>query len=743
MTSTPTTARASSDDWGGRNPLPTRVSKACDRCRRNKSRCDSYRPCSLCCRANVECSSGVSETTNRAHKRRADKSPPSEISSVRPRARSGTARHSSVLQSEDPTLDHDITVLETEASTTVNIDSRQHSLDDAGADSAMSIAQKICSLSNLPALKRTTSAIPGGDTFSKSAPSRYDRAQRRPITSVLGFSLPPSDMMRTLLEEYFDAVHWFSLVIYEPKFRAKFESLADGLAHHSQKSFLLLLSTILGIAAWYKSQRSAVNETISNTEWRDWGLALIKGVEAQLIDLMDQSSISSVQTCVLLGSYYVYHGRPTLSFALLGATIKTAQALALHRETLRGESQNIEERKRVWWTVYTWDRFASVTYGRPLGINDKDCNVSHPSDVFESPFFTKDRIQGSDGVICYSTYQRELNKLYMIASAVIEIIFGIRAVGCVKQVTLAHIAKVTENLWAWRTRLPTHLSLDLERDCRPHPSATERVHHLQALSLQLTFDNLLIIIHRPFLAQQVEQLLQTQPEDEHCPAQEVLAIAGDMESPRSCADQSSGHPSSSISSTEQWWNAAVRTSKVTQMPQLAQLATESHLVAFLAINLFNSAIVMVVMALSSPLSNRALEVKQIVTRIFRLQEILGKRSMLPKQNNAVLRDIIRMLLQREAEAMLAPVRPSKRPRAENAIETSSPSDVVSISVEDTLRLPLQLPSTGARNDPGDMQHMEADDVLRLNESLASVQRGNARLFIDRLRTYILCKTSLC
>ncbi|KAH6959794.1 hypothetical protein BKA56DRAFT_601251 [Ilyonectria sp. MPI-CAGE-AT-0026] len=35
--------------------MPTRVPNACRRCRRNKSRCDSYRPCSLCSRANVPC----------------------------------------------------------------------------------------------------------------------------------------------------------------------------------------------------------------------------------------------------------------------------------------------------------------------------------------------------------------------------------------------------------------------------------------------------------------------------------------------------------------------------------------------------------------------------------------------------------------------------------------------------------------------------------------------------------------
>jgi hypothetical protein len=77
---------------------------------------------------------------------------------------------------------------------------------------------------------------------------------------------------------------------------------------------------------------------------------------------MDDVSISSVQACILLGSYYVYHGKPNLSFALLGATIKTAQAQALHREPLRGDADSVEERKRVWWTIYTWDRHAHPTF---------------------------------------------------------------------------------------------------------------------------------------------------------------------------------------------------------------------------------------------------------------------------------------------------------------------------------------------------------------------------------------------
>lgn len=98
-------------------------------------------------------------------------------------------------------------------------------------------------------LRRTTSAIPGGDVYGKQTVSRLDRAQRKPVASIIGYPLPSAEVVRLLLVEYFNAVHWFSLVIYEPSFHTKFESVADGMAHASQKSFLLLLSVVLGMGA--------------------------------------------------------------------------------------------------------------------------------------------------------------------------------------------------------------------------------------------------------------------------------------------------------------------------------------------------------------------------------------------------------------------------------------------------------------------------------------------------------------
>jgi hypothetical protein len=236
-------------------------------------------------------------------------------------------------------------------------ESGRPSVAEGEADSAMGIAQRIYQLGNQPPLKRTTSAFPGGDVYIRNPGSRPDRVQRQPIASILGYSLPRLELMQHLLEEYFDSVHWFSLVIYEPKFRPAFESIRDDLAFPSQKSFLLLLSTVLGMGAWYKSHRNGVDMHFPDEDWRSWSLTLIQGTEKHLTELMDQTSIASVQALLLYGSYCVYHGKPNLSFALLGATIRTAQAIGLHRQPVQGTQASIEERKRAWWTIYTWDRY--------------------------------------------------------------------------------------------------------------------------------------------------------------------------------------------------------------------------------------------------------------------------------------------------------------------------------------------------------------------------------------------------
>lgn len=145
-------------------------------------------------------------------------------------------------------------------------------------------------------------------------------------------------------------------MVYEPKFYETFITIEGGFAEPCLKPYLITLSVMLGLAAWYKSHKLGTVTPNSDNPWQDWSSRLLGNAELEMLELMDQNSIPATQTLILLGSFYVYHGRPNLSFSLLGASIKAAQALGLHREHSSGSFHDSEERKRVWWTIYTWDR---------------------------------------------------------------------------------------------------------------------------------------------------------------------------------------------------------------------------------------------------------------------------------------------------------------------------------------------------------------------------------------------------
>ncbi|KAI5919195.1 putative C6 transcription factor [Camillea tinctor] len=715
--------------------LPTRVTKACRRCRRNKSRCDSFRPCSLCLRADVDCEAAEADTPLNSIPPVGNQSQGLNIRK-RPRSRSGCDEHYSPPVSRTrrvsihpDTNRRDDIESQPPATACTEASNSWATVDYTESDSAMGIARKIYRLGSQSIGDHMISAIPDGGN-GIWMPERRHNDKREPISVILRSRFPDPQLVNSLLEEYFDAVHCFSLVIFEPKFRQRLAPMQDGLAYPSDESFLTLLSMVLCMAAWYRSKRTNQDDA------KEWSSTLLNVVESRLVKVMDRRSIAAVQTCILLGSHHLYHGRPNLSFALLGATIKISQAMGLHRKSDSGDPLEVEERKRIWWTIYTWDRFASISYGRPLSINDEDFTVEMPSDFPESPYFVEPPAEQNETGILYAPYQRELNRMYLIASPALKYIFGSLAMPNSKERFRPDFSSLvneaTQKLAAWRHQLPPQLMLDLNQDYVPETSSwSSRAHVIQSLSLQLTFDNIMIVLYRPFLSRKVEHLSMNGSVT-HTRANSIIESSnGSQAETMSSQDNNiSVHDqlspmSEGTASLEHWWNAALRTAQVTELPQLAQLATDSHLVAFMAINLFNAAIVLISLALSDPLSDRAQGAKRLVTKIFRLQEILGQRSALSRQSSVVLKNLIYLLLRQEVEAMLAPVPTPTSNTQTGARIAPRPLDLTNtslMSVGDTLRLPLEATLSTSDHITSGQNWSSLSKGQRLNQSLASVQR---------------------
>lgn len=212
-----------------------------------------------------------------------------------------------------------------------------------------------------------TSAIPGGE--APELQGNGTSGGLLPVKDLIGFDLPDREHCDRLLESYFGAVHWFSLVLYEPRFRPRYEqTLTSGMAHRSDFGFLLLLLLVLSLGAWYRSRAQEDGDPHA-AELSAMHKHFLKTVREHFMDIIDEDSLEFVQVCILLGSFYLYHGRPRSSFSMLGAAIKSAQALSLHRDSTTAFTQNItEERKRTWWTIYTWDRYVGARKPRLLKL---------------------------------------------------------------------------------------------------------------------------------------------------------------------------------------------------------------------------------------------------------------------------------------------------------------------------------------------------------------------------------------
>lgn len=279
-------------------------------------------------------------------------------------------------------------------------------------------------------------------------------------------------------------------------------------------------------------------------------------------------------------------------------------------------------------------------YGRPLGISDKDCDVQMPA------IFTEHLVDIETSLIAeieLSPYQTQLNQIYQMVSPFLENIYGIRSSGDKSLLEMAETAsKIDKSMQTWNHALPDKLNLESYTDLKPHSSLETKMHQLQALSLQLTYQNLMIIIHRPLLADWSQrrgresraQSIYDNMHSEHVPSRETESEVYER-------------------SFQRCLKAALATSRLEQTyPNLMRLAGKTHLVSFLGMNLFTSSVVLFISALSDALSDAAQEAKRGIARNVRVLKSLSNAGSLSSQCSMIIEDLVQMIIDKEKKQML-------------------------------------------------------------------------------------------
>lgn len=378
-----------------------------------------------------------------------------------------------------------------------------------------------------------------------------------------------------------------------------------------------------------------------------------------------------------------------------------------------------------------------MTYGRPPSVNDDFCAVSMPRDMDD--ILTVHPLLNHAGhsptPVTLGSYQRYKFNLYTIANLVIRNIHNVHVSS--SETAMNQAAETNAKLVDWFDRLPVELRLEhnVDLDMGSLTSAEAEVcqlFQLQALALQLAYDNIQILLHRPFI---------------QCTRRLPVRTSSDL-------SESDGRPTS----FEQCKHSARRTCSI--LPRYAKLlhvAQMTHAAAYIAIQNFTAGVTMAMVALSDPGSEQSFDAKRGVANSIKLQKTLAASSIVPSQTVRVLEGLFQLMFKREMQSLLGnpPLELDYPSPVGGPPDQPQPSDSMHVPVPMGRRFTHRASRGGQDNsellsgiiDPNDHAAMNPDLAQEapglsfypgIGQALESVQQGTFHLKCNWL---ILCSMS--
>ncbi|KIY74144.1 hypothetical protein CYLTODRAFT_484889 [Cylindrobasidium torrendii FP15055 ss-10] len=195
---------------------------------------------------------------------------------------------------------------------------------------------------------------------------------------------PTLRIAQVLIDYYFQAINWTRYPISESDFRASYNAIhthrEHGMATTNPQDvcFLPLLFVVLAIAVRLAPEDiggDARHRRVTSLRyyWSSRRALLIAAA-------IQPDSLDIVLTRLLSARFLTFDRRITECWSQLGAAVRTAQALGLHRDgsSMGLEPSLAEYRRRIWSYLYHADRSYALVLGRPNSIQDDYTSTRHP-----------------------------------------------------------------------------------------------------------------------------------------------------------------------------------------------------------------------------------------------------------------------------------------------------------------------------------------------------------------------------
>ncbi|KAF5018670.1 hypothetical protein F66182_9345 [Fusarium sp. NRRL 66182] len=359
-------------------------SSACDRCHRRKVRCDKLQPqCSPCKRADATCEYAVSEHQLRRR----------NIQKLERRIRDLQANNETLSaqlrQSEAPVATQtEIPVAHTPATTQRN----------GSSPGDEEVAEEVIQMSLIAGgghrfVGSTSGLLLANLLQSRPQPSSSLHASGWKPDSVSGFhspqggsGLPPKSLASELLRAYCShdqlCYPFLSTRSLYRSLDAVYEA-GEGREKDPVDAFLVDMTLAIGTAQVHKFNWNGVYDAETH-----YNRAMTR-----LADVLARDGIERLQALLLVCQYRMgttSSNTTTSVWHLIGVAARTCLEMGLHRAatyalpqtedepTLRAKEEEMETKRRCFWSLVALDRVTSLALGRPLAIQLEDIDVDLP-----------------------------------------------------------------------------------------------------------------------------------------------------------------------------------------------------------------------------------------------------------------------------------------------------------------------------------------------------------------------------
>lgn len=530
-----------------------------------------------------------------------------------------------------------------------------------------------------------TTALPGGRTNHQTEASTASNARQseerlgrhstlntwqqgsRSLAAALVLLFPSREVAALLVDTYFDRVHWFMLIFHQDDFRQNWQEMYEItreqlIADFRNTGFLSTFLVVLAIALQYSGAHRRRLLLAHNVDPMALKGRIFSTIRDKMLDIVSLGSLEAVQTCVLLGTYYLYHGNPGLAWPVCGCGLRIAQSLSLHRKlasTVQMSpevSRQYETRKRCWWAIYEIETFCSMSYGYPHSIKDADCDVELLNPLAKLPDgqspATFDAAHQCPASLL--SYKYLMSKLSVLVKDILTDLYGLGSFKrntqhgrpgntSVLQSLMRKVSSLDDRLGKWKSEIPSPLQLndacdssttynsveDMDRDIGASGPGFERhIYQLQALALEVAYENARILMHRPLLT--YKTIPRGNPKGDSPPTSDPLQM-----SLQTCRE------------------AALRTSEI-EASSIFSLAADTYAAAFIGIHTFTAGVTLCMLTSIEPLAPHSYQCKLGLRRLLSMQVHLKSRShsALAEQGVEILERLTRLAMEKELQEVL-------------------------------------------------------------------------------------------